>query len=71
MNLKIGPQDLGRKREHTFNGVRYTMEATDPYGLVNVFCHKTNSLLPSRFTGFKEAEQGATKHSLELTQKVK
>lgn len=69
MTFAIGPQDQGRKRPIENNGIKYTLEAHDPYGFVTVYCHKTNSNLASHYTGFREAENAAITHSLTLKKK--
>ena len=68
-NFNIGPQDLGRKREFESNGLKFTFEAGDPYGMITAFCNTKREKLDGMFTTFKDAESAAIKYA-NLKQKV-
>jgi len=63
MTIKIGPQELGRKREFENNGLKFTFEAHDPYGMISAYCSTHRKAIDGQFTGFREAEAAAIKYS--------
>lgn len=68
-SLKIGPQDMGRKRLFENNGIKFEFEARDPYGLIHTRVINSRDQIDGTFLTFKDAEAAATKYSLNVKKK--
>jgi hypothetical protein len=64
MNLRIGPQpEEDRTRREEYNGFKYILKASDPYGFWRITSLKLNKTLDGQYTTYSEAAKAAEVHS--------
>jgi len=64
MRMNIGPANDDRKMDYTYEGVKFILKASDPYGFVKVTDTKKSYTLDEIFTDFEAAKKGIQKYML-------